>query len=40
MHRPKDVPNVVELLVEKQRNGPLGETYLVFDKEHQRFGDY
>jgi replicative DNA helicase len=40
MHRSKDMPNVVELLIEKQRNGPLGEAYVYFNREHQRLENY
>lgn len=34
-----DQPNIVELILAKQRNGPIGTIRLIFDKECGKFGD-
>lgn len=34
-----DQPNIVEVILAKQRNGPIGTIRLMFDKECGRFGD-
>lgn len=34
-----DQPNIVEVILAKQRNGPIGTIRLTFDKECGRFGD-
>ncbi len=37
LHRPDKASNLVEVIVEKQRNGPLGTVTLYFRKEHYSF---
>jgi len=34
-----DDPNVAEIIVSKQRNGPIGTVRLAFFKEYTRFED-
>jgi replicative DNA helicase len=40
MHRPADARNTVDLIIAKQRNGPVGEVTLAFSKEFCRFENY
>lgn len=37
---PQDSPGEAELIIAKQRNGPVGDVKLVFQKETTRFRDY
>jgi replicative DNA helicase len=40
MHRPAETRGAVEVIIAKQRNGPVGEVTLSFVKEFGRFANY
>lgn len=40
LHKPEDAENVVEVIIAKQRNGPVGERSLTFLKQYMRFENY
>ena len=35
----KGIQNISEVIIAKQRNGPIGNVKLFFDAEHTRFTD-
>lgn len=39
LHRPSEVPHALDLLIAKQRNGPIGEVRVSFDRSRMRFED-
>lgn len=40
LHRPEERDSTIEVIVAKQRNGPIGEYNLIFDKRYTRFENY
>jgi replicative DNA helicase len=40
LHKPSDLPRVVEVIIAKQRNGPVGIERLVFDPARTKFKNY